>query len=158
MQDLDGTMGTTVPTTALDPSIEDSTTALNSSLLWQEFDDKENYPIRVDDLGIYSEHHQRLQELWNLFFKKHPPSQTNYYTNPKALKELVLAEAQMSGFNVAIQRSSIVVCGKHGPPTCSGKNSDFIPPLKRRRLYLRGVFVPLRLASLWQVDSLKEPL
>jgi hypothetical protein len=57
MQDLDGTMGTTVPTTALDPSIDDNTTALNSSLLWQEFDDKENYPIRVDDLGIYSEHH-----------------------------------------------------------------------------------------------------
>jgi hypothetical protein len=38
----------------------------------------------------------------------------------------------MSGFNVAIQGSSIV-CGKHDPPTCSKKNSDFLPPLKRRK-------------------------
>jgi hypothetical protein len=74
-------MEITLPITAQDPFIADSTTALNSSLLWQEFE---------------------------------------------ALKELVLAKAQMSGFHVAIQGSSIV-CVKHDPPTCSKKNSDFIP-------------------------------
>jgi hypothetical protein len=54
-------METTVPTTARDPSMEDNATALNSSLLLPEFDDKENDPIPVDNLGIYSELvHQRL--------------------------------------------------------------------------------------------------
>jgi hypothetical protein len=81
MQDLDGTMKTTVPTTAPDPSIEENVTALNTSLLCQDFDDKENDPIQADDLGIYSEltnsNHQRLQDLQSLFFKKNPPSQTN---------------------------------------------------------------------------------
>jgi hypothetical protein len=48
-------METTVPTTAWDPSMEDNTTALNSSLLLPEFDGKENDPIPVDELGIYSE-------------------------------------------------------------------------------------------------------
>jgi hypothetical protein len=38
----------------------------------------------------------------------------------------------MSGFNVAIQGSSIVR-GKHDPPPRSKKNYDFIPPLKRRK-------------------------
>jgi hypothetical protein len=47
-------METTVPTTVRDPSKEDNTTALNSSLLLPEFDDKENDPIPVDNLGIYS--------------------------------------------------------------------------------------------------------
>ena len=42
------TMETTVRTAAQDPSIEDRTTALND-------DDKENDPIPVDELGIYSE-------------------------------------------------------------------------------------------------------
>jgi hypothetical protein len=41
-------METTVPTTARDPSMEDNTTALNSSLLLPEFDDKENAPIPLD--------------------------------------------------------------------------------------------------------------
>jgi hypothetical protein len=103
-------METTVPTTARDPSMEDNTTALNSSLLLPEFDDKENDPIAVDNLDIYSElDHQRLAGIMSLFFKKFPPSLIHYYANPKALKELVLAEAQMSGFNVAIQGSSIVL-------------------------------------------------
>jgi hypothetical protein len=48
-------METTVPTTARDPTMEDNTTALNSSLLLPEFDDKENAPIPADNLGIYSE-------------------------------------------------------------------------------------------------------
>ncbi len=47
-------METTVSTTARDPSMEDNTTALNSSLLLPEFDDKENDLIPVDNLGIYS--------------------------------------------------------------------------------------------------------
>jgi hypothetical protein len=57
-------------------SVEDYTTALNSSFLWQDFDDKENDPTPVDDLGVYSElDHQRLQEdLRSLFFKKFLPS------------------------------------------------------------------------------------
>jgi hypothetical protein len=42
----------------------------------------------------------------------------------------------MSGFNVAIQGSSIV-CGKHDPPTCTKKNSDFLSPLKRRKTVSR---------------------
>jgi hypothetical protein len=127
-------METTVPTTARDPSMED---ALNSSLLLPEFDDKENDPIAVDNLGIYSElDHQRLAGIMSLFFKKFPPGLIHYYANPKALKGLVLAEAQMSGFNVAIQGSSIV-CGKHDPPTRSKKNSDFLPPLKRRKTVSR---------------------
>ncbi len=152
-------METTVPTTARDPTMEDNTTALNSSLLLPEFDDKENAPIPADNLGIYSElNHQRLAGITSLFFKKFPPSLIHYYANPKALKELVLAEAQMSGFNVAIQGSSIV-CGKHDLLTHSKKNSDFLPPLKRRKTVSRGGgLVPLRLASLWQADSLEAPL
>ena len=130
-------METTVPTTARDHSMEYSTTELNSSLLLPEFDDKENDPIPVDNLGIYSElDHQRLAGITSLFFKKFPPSLIHYYANPKALKELVLAEAQMSGFNAAIQGVSIV-CGKHDPPTRSKKNSDFLPPLKRRKTVSR---------------------
>ena len=42
----------------------------------------------------------------------------------------------MSGFNVAIQGSSIV-CGKHDLLTHSKKNSDFLPPLKRRKTVSR---------------------
>ncbi len=130
-------METTVPTTGPNPSIEVNTTAFNSSLLLPDFDDKENDCIPVDNLGIYSEvNHQRLKDITSLFLKKFPPSLNHYYANPKALKELVLAEAQMSGFNVAIQGSSIV-CGKQDPPTHSKKNSDFIPPLKRRRTVSR---------------------
>ena len=123
-------METTVPTTAQDP-------VLNPSLLLPEFDDKENVPIPADNLGIYSElDHQRLAGITSLFFKKFPPSLIHYYANPKALKELVLAEAQMSGFNDVIQGSSIV-CGKHDPPTRSKKNSDFLPQLKRRKTVSR---------------------
>ncbi len=48
-------METTVPTAGPNPSIEDNTTALNSSLLLPEFDDKENDCIPVANLGIYSE-------------------------------------------------------------------------------------------------------
>jgi hypothetical protein len=131
-------METTVPTTAWDPSMKDKTTALNSSLLLPEFDDKENDSIPVDNLGIYSElDQQRLTGIRSLFFKKFPPSRIqHYYANPKALKELVLTEAQMSGFNVAIQGSSIA-CGKHDPPTRSKKSSDFLPPLKRRETVSR---------------------
>jgi hypothetical protein len=70
-------METTVPTTAPDPSIEDNTTALNSSLLLPEFDGKENDPIPVDNLVIYSElDHQRLGGIRSLFFKKFPPRLT----------------------------------------------------------------------------------
>jgi hypothetical protein len=49
--------------------MEDNTTALNSSLLLPEFDDKENDPpIAVDNLGIYSElDHQRLAGIRSLF-------------------------------------------------------------------------------------------
>jgi hypothetical protein len=87
-------METTVPTTAGDPSLEDNTTApLTSSLLLPEFDDKDNDPIVVAYLGIYSElDHQRLAGIRSLFFKKFPPSLIHYYANPNALKELVLAE------------------------------------------------------------------
>ena len=57
-------METTVPTTGPNPSIGDNTTALNSSLLLPDFDDKENDCIPVDNLGIYSEvDHQRLEDL-----------------------------------------------------------------------------------------------
>jgi hypothetical protein len=84
-------METTVPTTAQDP-------VLNPSLLLPEFDDKENVPIPADNLGIYSElDHQRLAGITSLFFKKFPPSLIHYYANPKALKELVLAEATLFG-------------------------------------------------------------
>jgi hypothetical protein len=99
-------METSVPTT---PSMEDNTSALNSTLLLPEFDDKENDCIPVDNPGMCSElDHQRLKAITSLFLKKFPPSLTHYCANPKALKELVLAKAQMSGFNVAIQGSSIV--------------------------------------------------
>jgi hypothetical protein len=102
-----------------------------------EFDDKENDPIPVDNLAIYSElDHQRLKDITSLFSENCPPSLTHYYANPKALKELVLAKAQMSGFNVAIQGSSIV-CGKHDPPTCSENNFDFLPLLERRKTVSR---------------------
>jgi hypothetical protein len=64
-------METTVPTTARDPSMEDNTTALNSSLLLPEFDDKENDPIPVDNLGIYSELvHQRLAGIRTRCFSR----------------------------------------------------------------------------------------
>jgi hypothetical protein len=64
-------METTVPTTVPNPSIEDNTTALKSSLLLSEFDDKENGPIPVDKLDIYSEFdHQRLEDITPLFSKK----------------------------------------------------------------------------------------
>ncbi len=134
MQDLDGAMETTVPTTAPDPSIEDNTTALNSSLLWQEFDDKENAPI---PLGRWPRYllwtwSSKAQRHYLFVSQKASSKSAHYYANPKALKELVLAEAQMSGFNVAIQGSSIV-CGKHDPPTHSMKNSDFQPTLKMRK-------------------------
>jgi hypothetical protein len=130
-------METTAPTTAPDPSMEDNTTALNPSLLLQEFDDKDNDPAVADDPGIYSGlDHQRLEDIRSLFSKKFPTSLTHYYANPKALKELVLAEAQTSGFNVAIQGSSIV-CGKHAPPTRRKKNPDFLPPIKRRKTVSR---------------------
>jgi hypothetical protein len=44
------------------------------------------------------------------FFKKFPTRQRTKHANPKALKELlVLAEAQMSGFNAAIQGSLLSV-------------------------------------------------
>jgi hypothetical protein len=134
-------METTVLTTALDFSIKDNTTALNSSLLLPEFGDKENDPIPVDNLGftlssipvdnlgIYSElDHQRLKDIRSLSIKMFPPS----LTHPKALKELVLSKAQMCGFNVTIQGSSII-CRKHNPPTCRKKNSNFLPLLKRRK-------------------------
>ncbi len=51
--------------------MEDNTTALNSSLLLPEFDDKENDPIPVDDLGIYCSvlDHQRLKYIRSLFSK-----------------------------------------------------------------------------------------
>jgi hypothetical protein len=75
-------METTVQTTARDPSMEDNTTALNSSLLLPEFDDKENDPIPIDNLGIYSElDHQRLAGIRSLFFKKFSPSLIHYYAN-----------------------------------------------------------------------------
>jgi hypothetical protein len=77
-----------VPTTAPDPYIRDNITALNSSPLLQEFDDKENDPIPVDDLAIYSElDHQRLEDIIrSLFFKRFSLSLTHYYANTKALK------------------------------------------------------------------------
>jgi hypothetical protein len=75
---------TTVPKTTgtvPNPSIEDNTAALNSSLLLPEFDDEENDPISVDNLGIHSElNHQRLEDIRSLFFLK-PPSLTHYYAN-----------------------------------------------------------------------------
>jgi hypothetical protein len=151
-------METTVPTTARDPSMEDNITALNSSLLLPEFDDKENDPIAVDNLGIYSElDHQRLAGIRSLFFNNFPPSLIHCYANSKALKELVLAEAQMSGFNVAIQGSSIV-CGKHDPSTRSKKNSDFLPPLKRRKTVSRRCSCTFKISFTLASRIIKEPL
>jgi hypothetical protein len=77
-----------------------------------------------------------LKTIRSLYFKKFPPSLTHCHANPKALKELVLTEAQTSGFNVIATRGSSIVCGKLNPPTCSKKNSDFLRHSRGGRLSL----------------------
>jgi hypothetical protein len=96
----------------------------------------------------------------SLFFKKFPPpSLIYYYANPKALKQgAVRAEAQTSGVNVAISSRFLYCLSEQAQSSHSQckKNSDFLPLLKRRKTVSIGrvLLVPLRLASLWQVDSL----
>ncbi len=134
---LAGTTMTTGPTASANPCHS------------QEFDDQEDNAPMVpvqDDVAVYSaEEHQKLKEIQSHFYKMFPPSHTNYYANPQALEAVVLAEAQGRGSNDAIQGSSI----------------DLIPaPHKRRKIIsmFLGVLVPSRLASLWQVNLLKESL
>jgi len=128
------------PTMEYDSVLDGMTTgptALANPPPSQEFADQEdNTPVVPvqDDVAVYSaEDHKQLEDIQSHFSKMFPPSQVSYYANPQALKELVLAEAQGRGFNVAIQGSSIV-CGKHNPPSRRKKTSDLIPLHKKRKI------------------------